>query len=65
MRLIILWRWGDEGEQNHSHTGTARVGRAGMELLTEFGLQSRATDPALEFRVGFLEEGAVDLRIGG
>ena len=41
---------------------TARVGRAGMELLIEFVLQSRATDPALEFREGFLEEGAADLR---
>ena len=42
----------------------ARVGRAGMELLIEFVLQSRATDPALEFREGFLEEGAADLRTG-
>lgn len=35
-----------------------------MELLIEFVLQSRATDPALEFREGFLEEGAADLRTG-
>lgn len=59
-RSIGVGGWG--GEQIYSHTVTARVGRAGMELLIEFVLQSRATDPALEFREGFLEEGAADLR---